>query len=71
MGMTDAEREARVRRHLAGQSLELRTTQAEWPDYDTLGLYSIFDTHANDFVAKGISTLDALEEYVFSPPRRS
>ena len=69
--MTDQEREARVRRHLAGLGQELRITQEEWPDYEKLGRYSIFDTHAGDFVAKGIKTLDELESHVFSPPRRS
>jgi hypothetical protein len=69
--MTDEIREERVRRHLARTGKTLRVTHAEWPDYDTLGLYSIFDADAGEFVAKGIKTLDALEDQVFGPAPRS
>ena len=71
MSMTGEDRESRVRRHLAQTGKELRITRDGWPDYDTLGLYSIFDTQTGDFATKGIKTLDELEDQVFGPHRHT
>ncbi len=62
MSMTDEEREQRVSRYLAQSGRQLRIARDGWPGYGTLGMYTVLDTHADDFVQRGIKTLDELED---------